>query len=397
MPEHNRFRHQPYPTVPAILPVRTTLSVTNDESVDFSKLHTEHSVRAVMVVHGTFMGDDPFAVSEILDRMADSASVLSAGFRYLADNLREKTKALTSTLSKDVANYSSEFCDRFRQLVGGDPSVEAGPRWTSQNHHGARAELAVRLLVRLIGLELRDDERVLLWGHSHAGNAFAILTNLLANDRESVDRFFAAVGEQKDESWQIARSVLAESGSPHPLAKNVLIAAFGTPVRYGWDPQGYRHLIHILHDRNAPAPDTFFTSPLFPPHKIKDVLNARFGDWVQAFAIAGTDVAAPTSSALNASLAEVLEAGLVEPEHELDTRFITPQRLRNACAWWKTGTRCHSDGHNILVQYKSSGRTTRLGQPVEDAVFGHGVATTIDWLPAHLALLTTTLTEIEAA
>jgi hypothetical protein len=28
-----------------------------------------------------------------------------------------------------------------------------------------------------------------------------------------------------------------------------------------------------------------------------------------------------------------------------------------------------------------------LGQPIEASVFGHGVATTIDWLPAHLDLL----------
>ena len=28
-----------------------------------------------------------------------------------------------------------------------------------------------------------------------------------------------------------------------------------------------------------------------------------------------------------------------------------------------------------------------LDRPIESSVFGHGVATTIDWLPAHLDLL----------
>ena len=117
------------------------------------------------------------------------------------------------------------------------------------------------------------------------------------------------------------------------------------------------------------------------------MVGAKYGDWVQAFAIAGTDVSSLSSSKTIEALAEVLEAGLEEPEHGLDTRFIRPKRIQNACARWKTGTRCHADGLNLLVKYEPGGRTTGLAVPIEESIFGHGVATTVDWLPAHLALV----------
>ena len=36
------------------------------------------------------------------------------------------------------------------------------------------------------------EGRVLLWGHSHAGNVLALVSNLLRADAAGVDRFFAA-------------------------------------------------------------------------------------------------------------------------------------------------------------------------------------------------------------
>ena len=127
--------------------------------------------------------------------------------------------------------------------------------------------------------------------------------------------------------------------------------------------------------------------PLFPPHKTADVMNAKWGDWVQAFAVAGTDVSSMPTRTINQNLAAMLEANLPEPQHGLDTRFISPKRLRDACVRWKTGTRCHSDGMNLLVDYELCGDLSSIGQPVELSLLGHGVATTIRWLPTHLKLV----------
>ncbi len=248
----------------------------------------------------------------------------------------------------------------------------------------------MRLLCHLDDLQPTTTDRILLWGHSHAGNGFAILSNLLANDRTAVDRFFDACGKQQPDHWLRAKRILARAPAPHPWAQSILIATFGTPVRYGWDCAGYNRLVHVSHHRNYDVANPIVSHPMFPPHHLPDILKAKYGDWVQSFAIAGTDVSAVTSLTRNKNLSAVLESGLRPPEHGLDTRLILTERIRDACARWKTGTRCHADGRNLLVEYEPSGRNV-LAIPVEDSMFGHGVSTAVNWLPSHLSLVQSAL------
>jgi hypothetical protein len=394
MPVRNQFRHQSYPTVLSPPPTFHKLLVADANRVDFSQLHTRMGVREVVLAHGTFMGNDPFGVSAVLRSFAGTAGRLKAPLLTLADVLTGKMKSVVDDLAHDVGNYTQDYCDAFQQLVGDDPIVRLlQPTWTGQNHHLARADLAVRLLCFLDDLQPTENETVLFWGHSHAGNAFAILSNLLANDRTAVAAFFAAAGRQDEEHWARARHILDSGASPHPWAKSAIIVAFGTPVRYGWDTNGYQRLVHVLHHKRADDGNDHRAQPMFPAHSLTDTLTAKYGDWVQAFGIAGTDVPPPTSVQENRAVGTILEAGLTTPEHGLDTRFIVPPKLRDTCARWKTGTRCHSDGRNLLVEYEPSGRKTPLGSPIEEALLGHGVATTQDWLPAHLALVLRTLNE----
>lgn len=392
MPAGNRFRHQLYPTTPAIAPRRLRLNAADGKQADFSKLHTDHGIHRVLLVHGTFLGDDPLGVAEILRKIGEGAPPLKSSLNAAADRISKATRDRMSSLAKDVANYCDEFREAFQQLVGDDPTIKLREPWSSQNHHVARANLAVQLFLELDRTVQSDDQRVLLWGHSHAGNGFAILSNLLANHHESVRRFFDAAGNQGDH-WKEARQLLSRAPSPHPLAKCVDMVAFGTPVRYGFDTAGYRKLIHILHDRKPNAARPNQTASLFPPHSFRDMITAKYGDWVQAFAVAGTDVPTATTVSTHRSLGKVLTAGLNEPEHGLDTRFIVPEHVRDACARWKTGTRWHTDGLNLLCEYDPCGRQTKTGQPIEHSMFGHGVATTIEWLPTHLALVLKVLGE----
>ncbi len=391
MPDGNRFQHQSYPTQPVVRPVLTRLTATVRPGFDFTVLHNELGIRDVILVHGTFMGDDPFGIREMLNRVADGSPLLSGALRKLGDKLAQHTRPLTNLVSKDLANYTPEYVQEFQKLVGDDPQVRLlDPTWSSQNHHLARADLAVRLLVHLDELNLDpNEERVLLWGHSHAGNGFAILTNLLANHRESVGEFFETADDSR-EHWVKARQILAGGDSPHPLSKTVCIATFGTPVRYGWDTAGCCALIHVHHHIVDDDDKPFRAAPVFPVYRLDEILRASHGDWVQAFAIAGTDI--PTGAALkaHAALERFLHRGLADPDHGLDTKVLPPL-IRDTCARWKTGTRCHTDGINLLLSYEPCGRKTRLGRPVEESVFGHGVQTTIDWLAAHLALIEETL------
>ena len=87
------------------------------------------------------------------------------------------------------------------------------------------------------------------------------------------------------------------------------------------------------------------------------------------------------------SIATVLEAGLKDVVLDERLRKIKIKRVRDVCSRWKPGTRCHDDGEHLLLEYEPSGRKTKLGSPVENTRFGHGVATTTTWLPVHLALV----------
>lgn len=392
MPLHNRFQHQVYPTTPAVPPILKTLECVKATDGEFSRLHSAHRVGRVILVHGTFMGDDPLGPAETLKSLASEMPLIAGSLEKLAEILRQNSRPITASVIKDLGNYTPEYRDTFQRLVGDDPQVELlEPPWSSQNHHLARADLAVRLLRQLSERPLPFDQKILLWGHSHAGNAFALLTNLLANDRHAVTKFFDAAGSQSEPHWAGVRNLLLNSPSPHPLAGKLAIVTFGTPVRYGWDTSGCDSLIHVTHHCPYDEANPWIAKPLFPPYSSNEVLNAVWGDWIQAFAIAGTDVTSVPSRVSNERLTSLLEANLPEPQHGLDTRMLATKRLRDTCVRWKSGTRCHSDGQNVLVEYLPSGSLTPFGRPIEISLLGHGVSTSLKWLPTHLSIVTEAL------
>jgi len=196
------------------------------------------------------------------------------------------------------------------------------------------------------------------------------------------------------EAGEAARQALADAPTPHPMASATLVVTFGTPVRYGWDTDGLQSLIHVTHHRpieNHDDPTAIIPAVTFgcegnsfadnftaATTGVADVLSAKHGDWVQAFAIAGTDIAPALKRQDNVRLGTFLERGLLEP---------TPGKLREklqvTCERWSTRTRLHSDGRNLLVNYESS-EPTRFG-PARQAVLGHGIYTLKDWLPSQLA------------
>ena len=171
---------------------------------------------------------------------------------------------------------------------------------------------------------------------------------------------------------------------------------FGTPVRSGWDTDGFSSLVHVIHHR--PIKDHENPAEIIPAVTfgcegnslgdnftaattgVAEVLSAKHGDWVQAFAIAGTDIAPPLKRKANARLGEFLERGLQQP-----TPHKLKDKLRVTCARWGTRTRLHADGRNLLVDYESS-QLTRFG-PARQAVLGHAIYTLKEWLPSQLTLV----------
>lgn len=402
MPGGNQFRHQLYPTEPVADPRLLSIDPLAPDGIDGSRLHAEFGISHIELVHGTFAGTDPFGISTLMRSLiADTPPAVQLALIPLMGKIEQLTRKVTESVTADIANFNEAFRDAFQNLAGDELIVRRlDPTWSSENTHLARAALAVRLVCRLEELQQQgldpEFDRVIFWGHSHAGNGMALLTNLLANDPESVARFFEVSGDALGSDGQRAREILNGHRGPHPMAGALIIVTFGTPVRYGWDTGGCRQLLHITHhrphdgehpERTVPAirytgdAESSFGSVVAALREtVFDAMLARHGDWVQTFAIAGTDLHPIVHCGIDRSLGAFLERNLPQTTPE-----SIRARLPVVISRWQTATRLHTDGLNLLVAYAPT-QLTRFGT-AHQSVLGHGVYTRIEWLPRHLSLL----------
>ena len=134
---------------------------------------------------GSFKGD---FTRRFLPYFSDITCVEASG-----DALSEAREKLGDRVMGETGSFRDDYLDDFRALLKTDEIPVERFDWSSGNDHFARAEAAVRLFNRLTDLPIDpSSDRLLLWGHSHASNVFALLTNLVANDRGAIDALFAA-------------------------------------------------------------------------------------------------------------------------------------------------------------------------------------------------------------
>ncbi|MBC7819339.1 MAG: hypothetical protein IAG10_20835 [Planctomycetaceae bacterium] len=399
MPRQNRFRHQPYvawesPPIPT-----TVAAVRSDQvaNVDVGEILLRLRVRRVLLVHGTFVGNDPFGLAAKLDEMTDSAPPLlrplvkTIAMEAWGRVLRGINQKLGDRVMGETGSFRDDYLNDFRALLRTDEIKVERFDWSSGNDHFTRAEAAVRLFNRLTDLPIDlANDRLLLWGHSHASNVFALLTNLLANDRDAVQNFFAAVGRIGKErtDWKTACERLAAAPSPHPLARALNLVTFGGPVRYGWDRDGYARLLHLVQQRPVAGQAAWSAKPALP-QTLDEILKAKHGDWVQSFGIAGTDLRPVDREIREAhrALGQLFESGLTEPQvtgsHALLDRLPEAARARVREKFQeflmllerlRCGQRVPSDGDAAwLFDYGAA----------ETEKFGHGVYMKRAWLPFH--------------
>lgn len=320
-------------------------------------------VGAVYLVQGTFAALD---THEMLTELARQYPDAKAAIDRLAAEIIDPAAG-------DVGNFTARYADAFQSFLsaGGEEIPVRLLHWSCENHHLGRADAAVRLLDEIASLELPARKRVLLWGHCHAGNVFALASNLLAGDAESVDEFFAAAriyyrlpltGIVDVPVWQRVYNVLTKD--PRRLGTRPLdFVTFGTPIRYGWDRRGYDGLLHFVNHRPAEGCPLYRTP--FPP-RLEDVLRAAGGDYMQQVGIAGAD-AAPSRLAWRAWLANRQLGRLLE-------RHLAADGLLHRL---KHGMRVPEAGKTLLVDY---------GLPRESLshhLAGHAVYTRSEWLLFH--------------
>lgn len=332
---------------------------------------SQAGVAAIYCVHGTFCGDDVLGLFTELEAWTPS----------VAKPLRRWSKRAIDVVIGETGNYTPDFAERMETALSAEALRRVPVRlfnWSSQNHHIARADGAVRLVDELatFGEQLPSsqvDPRVILWAHSHGGNVFALLTNLLGADEAARQEFFHAsrtffrpwIATHPDlPVWDRVEQLLADP--QHPVRRLKLdVITYGTPIRYGWDAGGYHNLLHVIHHRPH-ARHHAHRAPYPPwPH---DVLAAEHGDYIQQVGIAGTNFP-PLPIALRTFLADWRLGQLLQ---------------RNLGGWLRSrlkhGMRVHEDGTTLLVDYDDPHWLPWTH------VLGHAPYTRSHWLPLHCEL-----------
>lgn len=371
MPHANRFRHQTYTDAP---PTNSFHLIEGDagpevESENFRQRmrdvgdrYRSDGVSVIFLVHGTLVGGDAAGWWAGLSRYVPG----------IAASLREISKKWIDAAIGEHGNYTEQYRQLFEESINRADARHIDVRlfnWTSENHHLGRADAAVRLLDELDNLP--QHQRIMLWGHSHAGNLFALLTHLLGGDVVSIDKFFnsarsffrSPITRKIDRPvWQKVWQRLKSPDSP--LADtNCDFVTFGTPIRYGWETAGYSGLLHVVNHRPIDGLPEYLSR--FPP-TAENFLHAINGDYIQQMGIAGTNVA-PGILAWRSSLAD----------HRLNKLLQPGLRVRGLYDRLRLGMRVPDEGTTLLVDYGP--------QPghITQHVAGHAVYTQRNWLLFH--------------
>lgn len=353
MPAHNNFCHQAYTAEPpAFPPVFLTLppAPSDEEEVRQRMLavgdcYRAAGVRTIYLVHGTFTGTDAEGMAQLIERLAP------AGGEWA----RRSRKMLVDAVFGDFANFTASYAAELQAALGGEGEAAVPVRlfhWSSQNHHVGRADAAIRLLDELVAQRFAGG-RALLWGHSHAGNVFALLTNILGADRECRQQFFDAVAPfyRRGPGRELLDRVMAlfENCGPEPERPGCLpqggpaldIVTLGTPVRYGWDAGGYAKLLHFIYHRRSERCAEYLAEF---PFRLDDLLTAAGGDYIQQIGVAGTNFA-PHFFAWGAWRAELQLGRLLQPG----------LRRRDLATRLALGMRIPHEGQTLLVDYGPQG------------------------------------------
>jgi hypothetical protein len=329
---------------------------------DVGKIFRAAGIKVIYLVHGTFAGDDPAGLlSELSRRMP------TTGYR-----LRSFIKRMIDALVGSHGNYTDDYADLFQEALnaGQEPAIEVHRFcWSGENHHLGRANAAVQLLAEMS--EREQQGATMLWGHSHAGNVFALMTSLLAGDPELIDAFFRAAKPywstlprkgREGSAW----NVMFERLSPRDKAlftRPPHFCTFGTPIRYGWESTGYKSLLHFVNHRRVPElPD--YRADF--PKSAGDIQTAAGGDYVQQLGIAGTN-----------TMPSIFTPRALRADRRLNKKLQERGAIWRLRERLKMGMRVPEEGTTLLVDY---------GEPagmLPEHLAGHAVYTEPAWLLFH--------------
>lgn len=308
----------------------------------------------IVLLHGTFVGSDP------VNFFSSLKSTFPKIGQKIEQGLSNRVRGLIDTVAQDNGNFIPAYGDLLQKALGDHIPVSLF-YWSSSNHHVGRLEGAVGLLQRMVKQAKRHEkDRILLIGHSHARQVFALFTQLVN-----------AAGDPKATGAELWQFVEAEGLASEGLQAKVAdlkssrckfdFVTLGGPVRYKWCFLAGMKVLHIVNHQGEST-------------RIRSVWtfwNTTSGDYVQQWGMIGSDNIAPTprERRMNQKLDDILGKGW-------HTRLWFQSLYRRE--------RLGDFGRTLLVDYfhKSRERTNFI-----KTVFGHGVYTRFDVMQFQMELI----------
>jgi hypothetical protein len=309
-------------------------------------------VKEIILVHGTFVGDDPTGFFSALRHLHPAVE------KYLASRIRRILKKSTDAMFRDNGNFTAKYCEILESALD-IPSRRF--TWTSENHHLGRlvaaASLANTVSSRIATYSLTSADRLLLIGHSHAGQLFALLMQLVQKTRLR-DQLISVL----EEVFPNIDQLKADLSTIRDFKLDFV--TMGAPVVYSWPQSGNFRVLHLSNHRG----DTHMAGSL------RGILHTRDGDYIQQLGILGTDTiaATPNERRLNKILDDIFGSG------------------RDLVTWQANiakKMRVSPHGQTILVDYRDDSK----GLPnFTSSLFGHGIYTRYETMLFNVQLISKT-------
>ncbi len=229
-------------------------------------------VKAIVFVHGTFAGTDPFDIIHYISTLFPKMAKIESTFHRI---IKEKQNWIIG----DLGNFSTNYVSLFQEAVGHSIKV-INFDWSSANHHLARLKGTFQLLDTLNEIitvnRIKKGDRILLIGHSHAGQLFAILSHMISKLPHLKDlcRIAAESGLDTNSTFKILNRLRKIS---------LDMVTMGTPPRYTFIQQPNIRLLNIINHRGKKPRGGNITG----------ILTTKDGDYIQQWGITGSDILAP--------------------------------------------------------------------------------------------------------
>jgi hypothetical protein len=273
-----------------------------------------HNLNHVVFISGTFVGNDPFGISRILENSALPMSKLSS------EILKKIAHKGINKLIGDKGNFSHEYVKIFGEAIKHDISSQSFI-WSSGNDHLARLVSAIELCQYISQLTI-EKKKILLIGHSHAGQLFALITQMMTSSKKL--KIFTDIASRANCSTESLKRDIDKLKECE-----IAMVTMGTPCRYFFEKNSNVSVLHLINHRGlTPYGGSWSGIPF-----------TKDGDYIQQMAVCGSDIPSPTLELrnLNEELNQFLGVG-----------FNLKEWKKNL----KDKTIIHESGFNYLVNYQ---------------------------------------------